>query len=299
MNKIQEFIQGVENKEIIQNFKNVKTEWSTRNKIATAMTNLMTQYKLSDDNKITALKNLCINLNDIGVSAYAFLSTGEHFTGDAIIVGTGRWSLDPNYASSSAPYAHFANNRTNSVFVMDGYQVKLFTNGVNGVGRNYTVKSPGLPSLSDKSINFANQLSSFTVENPYTESQIDSLRKQQDALMSQLLAENSKNVKEQSELSNMQDEIVQMSEKVEDLKRDDESESKLTPSLDKKLKMKKDSINTLIEEDHEKELKARIMTLETFENMQDRIKHSDMTTTILLSALVSLLTVTMIGLLKK
>ena len=181
----------------------METEWSTRNKVGTTMSNLMTQMKLSDENKITALKNLCISLNDRGVSAYAFLSTGEHFTGDAIIVGPGRWSLDSKYASSSAPYAHFANNRTNSVFVMDGYQVKLYTNGVNGVGRNYTVKSPGLPSLSPKSVNFANQLSSFTVENPYTQSYIDSLQKKQDALMSQLLAENSKNVKEQSELSNM------------------------------------------------------------------------------------------------
>ena len=58
-----------------------------------------------------------------------------------------------------------------------------------------------------------------------------------------------------------------MNEKVGDLKMENESESKLTPSLDNTLKKKQDSIDALIKEDHRKQLKARIMTLETFENM--------------------------------
>lgn len=298
MNKVQEFIDNVVKTEYAQ-FKNTQTEWDTRSKVGTTMSNLMTQYKLSDEEKITSLKNLCISLNDKGVSASVYLSTGENFTGDAIIIGPGRWSLDSKYASSSAPYAHFANNRTNSVFVMDQYQVTLFTNGVNGVGRNYTVKSPGLNSLSDKSINFANQLSSFTVEHVITQSYIDSLQKQQDALQSQLLAENRKTKEETSKISSMEDKIIHMNEQVEDLKRENESESQKNTTLNNNLKVKQNSVNTLMKEEQEKELKARLMTIESFDNMQDRIYYSNMTTTILLSALVSLLTVTIIGLLKK
>lgn len=260
--------------------------------VAVKISSIMEEYNLYRSQKEILLNESIAALNEIGIEIAAFVSIGPMYTKNATFVPPGRWTLDPNHISKDVKYLSFFNNQITSVFVTKQYQVALFSNGVNGVGKSYVVKYPGSINLGWHG--FQQQVSSLTVEDAPTQEEADAIISEANSIRASIQSEQSAFNKVQADVNSFKSTIGHMQSEVDDMNSRLEKTKKMNEQIEKNIKQEDEIEMEMINSKDNQTLKAHIMNLESFTSMNDNFKQTNMTTTIILSTLVALLTITFI-----
>lgn len=255
--------------------------------------------KHSPQIKQQLLQQVCDESHQLGLNYKAFITTTTYFGyqgGTSMFLPAGMYSFAPTKTPNVTYLKLYPNKSMQSCFVAKDYRLICYDGAINS-SKQYKVESPGTKNLGW--YGFSKITQSINIEpDIISTDQYDALQREAASYQVQLEYQKRQNRKLKNKLQDAQTGISGINDEIQDKEDELKMEQQKTGAYQQENQELAEQNELLIQESNENRLKSMVGSLENFESFQNQYQRNTMGTTVVLSALVVLLSLSMFQLLR-